>query len=164
MPRPTPTTACEVTPRTILEAMLFVGSPQNEPLSARQVAGLMRGVRPAEIDALVRELNRDYAGPGVPLSRSWPREPVTGCSLREDFARMRDKFYGKARQARLSQAADRGAGGGGLSTGNHGRGAVACAVSPAVTRCRNWFVADWCGWSATRRSRAARGTTRPIAS
>src|SRR5580704_7327566 len=43
---------CEITPRSILEAMLFVGSPQNEPLTSKQVAGLMRGVRPAEIDGL----------------------------------------------------------------------------------------------------------------
>lgn len=51
---------CETTPRSILEAMLFVGNRQNEPLNADQVARLMRGVRPAEIDDLVRELNREY--------------------------------------------------------------------------------------------------------
>src|SRR4051794_24780921 len=41
---------CEISPRTIFEAMLFVGSPANEPLTSQQVASLMRGVRPAEID------------------------------------------------------------------------------------------------------------------
>src|ERR1700730_15892185 len=41
---------CEINPRSILEAMLFVGPPDNQPLSARQIAGLMRGVRPAEVD------------------------------------------------------------------------------------------------------------------
>ncbi len=46
--------------------MLFVGHPQNEPLTNKQVASLMRGVRPSEIDALVRELNRDYRARGCP--------------------------------------------------------------------------------------------------
>jgi segregation and condensation protein B len=99
-----PDAGCEVAPRSILEAMLFVGSPQNEPLAARQVAGMMRGVRPAEIDALVRELNRDYQ------ARACPYHIVAEgagyrLTLREDFARMRDLFYGKSRQARLSQSA-----------------------------------------------------------
>src|SRR5690242_17455278 len=44
--------ACEINPRTILEAMLFVGTPNSQPLSAQQIAGLMRGVRQAEIDEL----------------------------------------------------------------------------------------------------------------
>ena len=47
----------EVTPRSILEAMLFVGHPTGEPLTSERIASFMRGVRPAEIDDLVRELN-----------------------------------------------------------------------------------------------------------
>ncbi|MGD9719830.1 MAG: SMC-Scp complex subunit ScpB [Pirellulales bacterium] len=96
--------ACEITPRTILEAMLFVGHPANEPLSSKQVAGLMRGVRPAEIDALVRELNRDYAARNSPYAIV-AEGPGYRLQLREEFARLRDQFYGKARRARLSQAA-----------------------------------------------------------
>jgi len=99
-----PDAACEVAPRTILEAMLFVGSPQNEPLSSRQVAGMMRGVRPAEIDALVRELNREYEARACPY-HILAEGSGYRLKLREDFARMRDSFYGKARQARLSQTA-----------------------------------------------------------
>jgi segregation and condensation protein B len=96
--------ACEITPRTILEAMLFMGHPLNEPVTSKQVAGLMRGVRPAEIDALVRELNRDYA------ARNCPYLVVAEGSgyrltLRDQFARLRDAMYGKSRRARLSQAA-----------------------------------------------------------
>src|SRR5260221_9827173 len=32
--------ACEINPRSIVEVMLFVGTPDNRPLSARQIAGL----------------------------------------------------------------------------------------------------------------------------
>ena len=46
--------------------LLFVGTPDNRPLSARQIAGLMRGVRPAEVDELVADLNASYAATGRP--------------------------------------------------------------------------------------------------
>jgi len=96
--------ACEITPRTILEAMLFVGSPANEPLSSRQVAALMRGVRPAEIDALVSELNSEYERRNCPYTII---EQAGGyrLTLRPEYDRLREKFYGRTRQARLSQAA-----------------------------------------------------------
>jgi segregation and condensation protein B len=96
--------ACEVTPRSILEAMLFVGSPGNEPLSAKQVAGLMRGVRPAEIDELVVELNQTYRRRLCPYS-IMAEGAGYRLQLNESHRRLGDKFYGKARQARLSQAA-----------------------------------------------------------
>ncbi len=84
--------------------MLFVGHPQNEPLTSKQVASLMRGVRPAEIDALVRELNRDYEARRCPY-RIVAEGAGYRMALQNEFARIRDKFHGKARQARLSQAA-----------------------------------------------------------
>jgi segregation and condensation protein B len=64
----------------------------------------MRGVRPAEIDALVRELNRDYE------ARECPYEIIAEgagyrLKLRKEFDGLRDRFHGRARQARLSQAA-----------------------------------------------------------
>ncbi len=96
--------ACQVTPRSILEAMLFVGSPDNQPLAAERVAGLMRGVRPAEIEDLVRELNEQYAASG----RAYEiKSEGAGyrMALRGEYGRVRDKFYGRVRQARLSPAA-----------------------------------------------------------
>jgi len=96
--------SCEVTPRSILEAMLFVGSADEELLTSRKVASLMRGVSPREIDELVRELNAQY------LVEECPYRIVSvgsgyKMSLREDFDRLRDRFYGRIRQARLSKAA-----------------------------------------------------------
>jgi segregation and condensation protein B len=94
----------EISPRSILEAMLFVGSPASEPLTAKQVAGLMRGVRPAEIDALVRELNETYERRNCPYAIAAEGKGYR-LKLRDRHARLRDRFYGKARMARLSQAA-----------------------------------------------------------
>ena len=96
--------ACEITPGSILEAMLFVGSPQNEPLSSARVAELMRGVRPAEIDAVVRELNETYERRNCPYTIVQEGDGYR-LLLRAEYARLRDKFHGKVRRARLSQAA-----------------------------------------------------------
>ncbi len=49
-----------VNPRSILEALLFVGLPGGEPLSSQVAAGLMRGVQPQEVDDLAQELARVY--------------------------------------------------------------------------------------------------------
>lgn len=95
---------CEISPRSILEAMLFVGHPQRGALTSERVAGLMRGVRAAEIDDLVRDLNAQY------LADRCPYEIVSEggaycLELRAEFNRLRDKVLGRQRQARLSRAA-----------------------------------------------------------
>ena len=95
---------CEVTPRTILEAILFVGHPTGEPLTSERIAGLMRGVRPAEIDDLVVELNAEYAREGAPYE-ILSVGPGYLLALRSEFAALRDAFYGRVREARLSQSA-----------------------------------------------------------
>jgi segregation and condensation protein B len=96
--------ACEITPRSILEAILFVGHPTGEPLTSERIAGLMRGVRPAEIDDLVRDLNEEYGSAGAPYSiRSVG--PGYQLALRPEFGPLRDAFYGRLREARLSAAA-----------------------------------------------------------
>jgi segregation and condensation protein B len=99
-----PETTVEVTPTSILEAMLFVGNPENEPLKSKQVAALLRGVSPREVDRLVTELNERYERRGCPY-----RVDSVGAGylmrLHSDFSRFRDKFYGRIREARLSQQA-----------------------------------------------------------
>lgn len=95
---------CEVSPRTILEAMLFVGHPENQPLTSEKVASLMRGVRAQEIDELVVELNREYDEEGCPY---WIESAGAGyrLALRDEFHSLRDVFYGRVKAAKLSQAA-----------------------------------------------------------
>lgn len=96
--------AVEVSPLTILEAMLFVGNPASEPLAAQRAAELMRGVEPSEIPDLVERLNERYAKSGCPY-HIVSEGPGYRMTLRPEFAAVRAKFYGKVREARLSQAA-----------------------------------------------------------
>ncbi|MEE3220225.1 MAG: SMC-Scp complex subunit ScpB [Planctomycetota bacterium] len=93
-----------VTPSSVLEAMLFVGSPNNEPLDRQQAANMIEGTSPEEIDDLVNELNEQYAEAGHPfniVSEGAGYRLV----LSAEFGGVRDRFYGRIRQARLSQAA-----------------------------------------------------------
>ena len=96
--------ACETSPRSILEAMLFVGSSDNAPLEAKHVSSLMRGVKSSEIADLVSELNEICAGHAAPyvIVSEGAGYRLT---LREKHGRTRDKFFARARQAKLSQAA-----------------------------------------------------------
>ena len=96
--------ACEINPRSIVEVMLFVGTPDNRPLSAQQIAGLMRGVRPAEVDELVADLNASYAASGRPF-RIVGEGPGYRFALTEEFEPIRNKFYGRIKQVQLSPAA-----------------------------------------------------------
>jgi segregation and condensation protein B len=95
---------CEITPRSILEAILFVGHPQSEPLSSQQIAGLMRGVTADEVDDLVRELNEAYDAEVAPY-RAVSRGAGYLLELREEFAPLREKFYSRIKEVRLTQGA-----------------------------------------------------------
>ncbi len=96
--------AAEVSPRSILEALLFVGNPQNAPVRGEAIAALMRGVRAAEIDDLVDVLNRDYAAENAP----YVVQIADGgyrLALREEYAALAEKLQGRRKQVRLSPAA-----------------------------------------------------------
>lgn len=91
---------CRVGPLSILEALLFVGLPGGKPLSSGVVAGLMRGVRPQEIDDLAAELERRYR------SNHCPYEVVSRgdgwvLRLRPEFARFGSVLEQRTRMVRL---------------------------------------------------------------
>ncbi len=96
--------SCEISPTSILEAMLMVGLPDNVPLTAQQIAGLMRGVRPMEIEDLVRDLNAQYSLQNRPYFIS-SQGAGFRMTLREEFSSVRDRFAGRIKEARLSPAA-----------------------------------------------------------
>jgi segregation and condensation protein B len=95
---------CEISPRTVVEAMLFVGRSDGGSISAREMAAAMRGVSPAEIEAVVAELNGQYARDAAPYHVSGSPQGYQ-LVLRDEFNRMRDKFFGRLKEARLSPAA-----------------------------------------------------------
>jgi len=96
--------AGDISPRNILEAMLFVGNENNSPLTSAQVAELVRGVEPQEVDELVVQLNQLYDKEGCPYRIVHVNNGYR-LELRAKFHRLRDRFYGRIRRARLSQVA-----------------------------------------------------------
>jgi len=96
--------ACEISPLSILDALFFVGDAGGGPLAADRLASAMRGVSAEEVHGLVGELNRRYVETECPYEIADEGE---GYRLRllPEFARLREKFYGRVRQVRLSQAA-----------------------------------------------------------
>ncbi|MFM9117421.1 MAG: SMC-Scp complex subunit ScpB [Planctomycetota bacterium] len=100
----TPAPPCEISPRTILEAMLFVGHPAGQPLTAKLVSSLMRGVRPREIDDLIQELNETYDAEETPYRVESVADGYQ-LVLRSELHGLRDVFYGRVKEAKLSQAA-----------------------------------------------------------
>lgn len=95
---------CPITPKSILEAFLFVGHPQRTSLTAAQIASLMRGVREDEIDQWVVELNDEY-------KKSHHCMEIVSANggyqmkLRGELVRVRDRMYGKIKETRLNQPA-----------------------------------------------------------
>ncbi|MEN6407927.1 MAG: SMC-Scp complex subunit ScpB [Thermoguttaceae bacterium] len=102
--KPAETDHCPISPRTILEAMLFVGNRDNRPLSPARVAELMRDVSSDEVSPLIDELNRRYAANGAPY-RVVSEGDGYRMTLCEEYRSLRNRFYGHIREARLSQAA-----------------------------------------------------------
>ncbi|MDO4585397.1 MAG: SMC-Scp complex subunit ScpB [Planctomycetia bacterium] len=93
-----------VSPLSVLESMLFVGNPQNRPLRAEVASDLMRGVEVAEVHALAQELNERYVREHCPWEVAFVGDGYV-LRLREEFSPLREVFYGKIRQAKLSQSA-----------------------------------------------------------
>lgn len=93
-----------VTPETILESMLFVGSTDNKPLSVDRFVELMRGVTHADVQSMVASLNQLYK------THHRAMEIVAeGGGYRMQLAKemelVRDRFYGKVRETTLTQSA-----------------------------------------------------------
>ena len=95
---------CPVSPENIVEAILFIGHPQDEPISSRHIASLMRGVRAIEVESLIAQLNESYVQHNCPYMIE---SAATGFRmvLRPKYHGVRERFYGRIREAQLTQAA-----------------------------------------------------------
>lgn len=93
-----------ISPLGIVEAALFVGHPENQPLTAAQVAATMRGVSAAEVDQIVIELNTIYSENNHAF-HIVQRDGGYLFGLSEEMRSVRSAFYGKIRETRLNQAA-----------------------------------------------------------
>jgi segregation and condensation protein B len=95
--------ACPVNPKTILEALLFVGLPESS-ISARLAASLIRGVSPDEIEQLVDQLNQSYEADHAPFRICRDADGLR-LSLMDELDPIRQRVLGPIRESRLGSAA-----------------------------------------------------------
>ena len=95
-----------VAPRleTIIEAILFVGNRENQPIAADQIAEPLRNVTAEEVDQAVAHLNERYQERNSPYMIISEQSGYR-LSLRSEFESVRANFYGKVRETRLSRQA-----------------------------------------------------------
>ena len=93
-----------VTPRMIVEGMLFVGNAEGKSLPAAKIASHIRNVSANEVDEIVGELNAAYRQDETAY------EIISDSAgyrlqLRSDLGILRDQFRGQQRAAKLTPAA-----------------------------------------------------------
>jgi segregation and condensation protein B len=92
------------TPEAIVEAALFVGHPENKPLTAARLASLMRDVTLAEVIRIVQSLNQSYRDHRQAIRISGDEDEGYQMVVAPEVESMRFVFAGKVRETRLNQA------------------------------------------------------------
>jgi segregation and condensation protein B len=85
----------------ILEAMLFVAT---EPLTARHLCGMIRGLTTSQLEDTIRLMNLHYRQQGRPYSIV-PQSTGFRLLLRTPFRSLLEELYGSVKEARFSQLA-----------------------------------------------------------
>ena len=96
--------ACPVTPESIVESILFVGVPRGKKLTYKKIASVMRDVSPKEVRAIAKRLDEQYRKEDTAFRIKTESQSVR-MVLAEDLADLQDEFFGRNREATLSQAA-----------------------------------------------------------
>jgi len=93
-----------ISPRMIVEGMLFVGTDDGRPLTNREMASHIRDVSPKEVDSLIAELNEQYETSNVAyhIASEGPGYRMRG---RPQHEAVRQRFSGRVREAKLSPQA-----------------------------------------------------------
>ncbi len=94
---------CPPTPQSILEAILFVGRSDGSPISAAEIAALMRGVQESEVAGSIDRLNEIYAKTNR-ATRIAPSGAGYRLQLADELSFIRNRFYGRVRHVKLNQA------------------------------------------------------------
>lgn len=93
-----------VTPRGIIEAILFVGNADNRPITADWLAGIMRDVTEDEVRSLVAELNEQYSSERHAI-RIVESNGGYRLEVADDLEGFRNNVTAKIRETQLNQNA-----------------------------------------------------------
>ncbi len=96
--------ACAISPESIVESILFVGSPSDVRLTSKKIAAVLRDVSPKEVVQIVRKLNARYEEQNA----AWRIATEKGnyrMVLHESLDSFKDEYFGRNREIKLNQAA-----------------------------------------------------------
>lgn len=93
-----------LSPRMIVEGMLFVGLADGKPLANRSMASHIRDVSPQEVDSLVAELNEIYDRTGTCYSII-SEGAGYHMQLRPEHEALRQRLSGRTKQVKLTPQA-----------------------------------------------------------
>ena len=95
---------CPLTPESIIEAMLFVGTPKGIPFKISQIAAELRDVSEAEVESHIADLNVKYKQENSAFKIMVDQGSVQ-MTLIEELAELQNDFFGRNKQVQLSQTA-----------------------------------------------------------
>ncbi len=93
-----------VTPRGIIESILFVGNSDNRPITAAWLAGIMRDVTEDEVRSLIVELNEQYDAEQHAI-RIVEADGGYRMEVADDLEGFRNNVTAKIRETQLNQNA-----------------------------------------------------------
>jgi segregation and condensation protein B len=93
-----------LSPRMIVEGMLFVGHADGHPLTNRSMASHIRDVSPQEVDSLIAELNEIYDCSGCCYTIVSEGAGYR-MQLRPEHEALRQRLSGRTKQAKLTPQA-----------------------------------------------------------
>ena len=85
---------CPISPKSIVESLLFVGSPAGENLKLKKIAALMRDVSPKEVKKTIGEINQEYEKRNAAF-RVVQEDGHCKLQLCEDLIDVQNYFFGR---------------------------------------------------------------------
>jgi segregation and condensation protein B len=96
--------ALPVTPRMIVEGLLFIGGPDDGDLTSRELASHVRDLQEEEVDRIVTQLNERYVEDETAYKIVGDASGYR-LQLRQDLGPIRNRLRGRTRAAKLTPAA-----------------------------------------------------------
>ncbi len=93
-----------VTTASIVEAILFRGNVEGEPIEADTILGMIRGLTHQELDSIVNEWNQIYRDDGHALLIVKSGSGYA-FSIAQPWEHVKERFFGKIKETQLSQQA-----------------------------------------------------------
>ena len=95
---------CSLTPESIIEAMLFVGTPKGISFQISQIAAELRDVSESEVTSHIADLNAKYKKEKAAFEIAVDQQMVQ-MVLVEELGELQNDFFGRNKQFQLSQTA-----------------------------------------------------------